>query len=80
MEGEGDAAEFTILITVTISRVDNIVHVLRIQGDETQTMGYELICQHGCIRLYLHQVYCYGRDLGEDSSAQGVGEGEINAL
>jgi hypothetical protein len=69
MKGEGDAAELAVLFAVAVAGIDDIVHILRVQRDETKTVGYELVRQHRCVRLYLYQVYCHRRDLREDSSA-----------
>jgi hypothetical protein len=80
MESESDAAKFAILFTVAISRIDDVVHILRVERDETKAMGYELVRQHRCICLYLHQVYCHCGDLSKDSSTQGIREREVNVL
>lgn len=79
MQGERDAAARAVVLAFAVARVlDVLVAVFRVEGDEADAVGEELVGEDGGVFFYFDQVDGDGWDLGEHYSAEGVGEGEVD--
>lgn len=78
MQGEYDTAVFAVLLAVAIAGVEDIVNLLRVQGDKTETVGDEFVCQYGGVGFDFDKVDSHGGYFGKDDSAERIGKGQIN--
>lgn len=79
MQCERDAAVRAAFLAVAVARVlDVLVAVFRVEGNEAQSVGEEFVGEDRGVLFDFDQVDGHRWDFGEDDSAEGVGEGEID--
>lgn len=66
-----------VLFAVAVARVVQVGNVLRVKGDETQSVGDEFIGEDGAVNFDFDQVYGNCRDFGLDYSSEGVCKGKV---
>jgi len=79
VEAETNAACVAVLVAVAVSRVPEVLNILGHEGDETETVGDELVGEDGAVDFDLDEVDGEGGDFGLDYAADGVCEGEVGA-
>lgn len=80
VQGQRDAAQLAVLVALAVARVHDVVDVFGDQRDQAQAVANEFVRQHRRVGLNLDQVNRHRGHLGEDSPADGVGEGEVDVL
>ena len=74
---DGDGAIFAILIAVAVSGVENVFYLFGVQGNETEAVGNEFVCENGSVDFDLNKIDSHGWDFSKDGSAEGISESEV---
>ena len=71
-------AVLTVILAVAFSTRQHVVDAFTVERYEAQAVGDEFVGEDGGVGFDLNQVDSHGGDFGEDGTAQGIGEGEVN--
>lgn len=67
-----------VLVADTVAGVDKlVVDVCRVEGNESQSVGQELVGDNGGVCFDLDKIDSDSRDLGKHYSSPTVGEGKV---